>query len=87
MLSLRVNMKEQMNVCTCDGLSRALHAAQDSFAAGHAGFQSWCAHVPSVGRVFHDSYPSARQREKAIRGTTMMISMYNNKCDGYHCIR
>lgn len=34
-------VNEQMSACNCKALARALHAKQDSFAAGHRGFQPW----------------------------------------------
>ncbi|MCL2306842.1 MAG: hypothetical protein FWC38_01110 [Proteobacteria bacterium] len=66
--------------CTCEGLARALHAVQDSFARGHAGFQPWCGGTPSASHLWHDGNPSPQDRNGAINASAGLIRQFNDKC-------
>ena len=74
-------IKEQLSLCTCDGLARALHATQDSFAAGHAGGQPWSGGLPSTSHVYNDSYPSEQVRNGAVNASVSLIRRYKETCE------
>lgn len=71
---------QQWKSCTCGGLARALHAVQDSFAGGHAGFQLWGGGVPSPSHVRQDFYPPESARNGAVNATSDLIRKYNQNC-------
>lgn len=70
----------QWKTCTCEGLARAMHAIQDSYARGHAGFQPWSGGVPSVSHAYADAYPSKNERDGAIRATVELIRRHQKDC-------
>ncbi|MEO8017120.1 MAG: RHS repeat-associated core domain-containing protein [Pseudomonadota bacterium] len=71
---------QQWKTCICGGLARALHAMQDSFPAGHAGFQPWSGGLPSVSHVYHDGYPSPQVRSSAVNASARVIRDYEKNC-------
>jgi hypothetical protein len=71
---------QQWKTCTCGGLARALHAVQDSFARGHAGFQPWSGGIPSPSHVFGDAYPSRTERSRAENASAELIRKYTRSC-------
>lgn len=70
----------QLKSCTCEGLARAMHAVQDSYARGHAGFQPWSGGMPSASHVRADSYPSKGEREGAIKASVDLIRRFGKDC-------
>ncbi|WP_082541871.1 MULTISPECIES: hypothetical protein [unclassified Rhizobacter] len=70
----------QWKTCTCEGLARAMHAIQDSYARGHAGFQPWSGGVPSVSHAYADAYPSKSERDGAIRAAVELIRRHQKDC-------
>ena len=71
---------QQWKTCTCEGLARTLHAIQDSFPVGHAGFQPWSGGLPSVSHVYHDGYPSPHVRSSAVSASANAIRHYEKSC-------
>jgi hypothetical protein len=70
----------QWKTCTCGGLARALHATQDSYAAGHSGFQPWNGGLPSPSHAYHDAYPTAAERAGAVQASVALIRNYEKEC-------
>ena len=77
---------QQMRLCDCNALARALHAVQDSFAGGHVGFQSWSGGWPSVPHVWHDSNPSEEERAGAVNASGDLLMRFRKECRG-QCIK
>jgi hypothetical protein len=73
-------VNEQLKSCDCKGLARAMHATQDSFAAGHRGFQSWGGGIPSPSHAINDGYPTQYVRDMATNASAEMIRNYNKQC-------
>lgn len=73
-------IKEQMTACNCNALARALHATQDSFAAGHRGFQPWSGGIPSASHAVNDGYPTEYVRQSAINASAEMIRNFEQQC-------
>jgi hypothetical protein len=71
---------QQWKTCTCSGLARALHATQDSFARGHAGFQPWSGGLVSLSHFYHDAYPSDAERADAVAASAALIRKYKQGC-------
>jgi RHS repeat-associated protein len=75
-----------------DGLSRAIHAVQDSFAAGHRGFQSygglgWLAVSDLFDGFQHtrgDYMPSDAEQSSVKLATENVIKIYERKCGCGH---
>lgn len=59
-------VKENVEAGTMEGLARALHAVQDSAAAGHRGFQPWGGGVPGPRHLRGDIMPSKRSWDEAV---------------------
>ena len=78
---LEAYVKEQLSLCTCGGLAKALHATQDSFAAGHAGGQPWSGGLPSASHVYNDSYPTNQARQGAVNASVNVIRRYKEICE------
>jgi hypothetical protein len=70
----------QWKTCTCEGLARAMHAIQDSFARGHAGFQPWTGGLPSASHALGDAYPSKAERDGAIKASVDLIRRFGKEC-------
>jgi RHS repeat-associated protein len=70
----------QWKSCTCEGLARAMHAVQDSYARGHANFQPWSGGLPSVSHAHADGYPSRSEREGAINASVELIRRHGKEC-------
>lgn len=77
---------QQWKRCACSGLARALHAVQDSYARGHAGFQPWSGGLPKPSHVYHDAYPSKGEYDGAVDASAGLIRKYNRKCKR-ECLR
>lgn len=73
-------VNEQWKTCTCEGLARAMHAVQDSFARGHAGFQPWNGGVPTPAHAHADGYPSKSEREAAVKASVELIRRFKKDC-------
>jgi hypothetical protein len=76
---------KQIATCTLDGLARALHAAQDSAAGGHKGFQPWDGgsgplHLPSRSHIQADTFPSAAELADAVEKSREVLKRYKEKC-------
>ena len=70
----------QWTSCTCEGLARAIHATQDSFAGGHSGFQPWSGGIPSPSHVWQDSWPTSEQSNDAVQASADLIRDYEQGC-------
>jgi RHS repeat-associated protein len=70
----------QIATCTQLGLARALHAAEDAAAGGHAGFQPWMGGVPSTRHMWHDFFPSDADVDQAVRNAKAIIARYKRQC-------
>jgi RHS repeat-associated protein len=66
--------------CTCEGLARALHAVQDSHAAGHSGFQPWNGGIPSASHIWQDATPVSREWDGAVQDSAKLIRKYQKEC-------
>jgi RHS repeat-associated protein len=76
-------VNDQMATCSCEGLARALHAVQDSFAAGHVGFQPWSGGffgIPSPIHFYHDMFPTDQEWSNAVIASAKLLDRYNNSC-------
>ena len=73
-------LNAQWKSCSCEGLARALHAIQDSYARGHANFQPWGGGLPSPSHVYHDGYPSRNERARAVKASVDLIRRYTKEC-------
>ena len=73
-------VNQQWKSCTCEGLAQTLHAIQDSYARGHAGFQPWTGGLPSLAHAFHDAYPSQQEYNGAVDASANAIRTYETKC-------
>ena len=73
-------VKNNSNSCSCAGLARALHASQDSFAAGHRGFQPWSGGLPSMSHAHHDGYPSKAERAGAVKASVDTLRKFDKDC-------
>jgi RHS repeat-associated protein len=71
---------DNINSCTQEGLARALHAVQDSTAAGHRGFQPWSGGVPGLAHLRGDVVPSKRSLDSAIEKSKEIIDRYKSTC-------
>lgn len=78
-------VEHSLSQCTDDGLARALHAAQDSASAGHAGKQIWDGgrtflHLPSIQHVIKDTWPTQAEWEDALQKTEDILRRYEERC-------
>lgn len=78
-------VEHSLSQCTDDGLARALHAAQDSASAGHAGKQIWDGgrtflHLPSIQHVIKDTWPTQAEWEDALQKTEDILKRYGERC-------
>lgn len=71
---------DNISSCTQEGLARALHAVQDSAAAGHRGFQPWFGGVPDPAHIRGDVLPSKRSLDGAIEKSKEVIRRYKASC-------
>ena len=73
----------QIATCTQEGLARALHAVQDSTAAGHQGFQPWSGWLHPIMVARHalgDIAPDAKNVDSAVQKSKMVIKRFEEKC-------
>ena len=73
---------ESWKFCDSAGLARAFHAIQDSFAAGHRGFQPWDRgstplHLPTADHAHHDGYSTKQEYNDAVNASVEQIKKYN----------
>jgi len=59
---------------TIEGLARALHAVQDSAAAGHRGFQAWSGGIPGPRHLRGDIMPSKRSWDEAVSKSKAVLA-------------
>jgi hypothetical protein len=74
-------IEQQIKSCTVQGLARALHAIQDSFAAGHRDFQQWTGRVPTPAHLRGDVLPSQITLRKAVNASKELMIKYKNTCE------
>ncbi|SDN35727.1 Ig-like domain repeat protein [Polaromonas sp. JS666] len=74
-------IERQMSSCTIQGLARAAHAVQDSFAAGHRHFQPWAGGLPTPSHLRGDVLPSEATLNKAVAATKALILRYKQTCE------
>jgi RHS repeat-associated protein len=75
----------EINSCTQAGLARALHAAQDSAARGHTGFQPWNGgstplHIPSASHIEGDANPNSAEKAQAVQNSIAILARYRKTC-------
>jgi len=71
----------QMQECTLDGLAKAIHAVQDSFARGHSGFQSYAGLLSVSGlHVYYDEFPTETEQKVVPQVTKDLIEEYKKQC-------
>lgn len=82
-------MNSELDRCDLEGLARALHALQDSFAAGHSGFQpyyGWYAlfamDLFSGNHFEGDYFPSELEQTLVTNFSAQLIQRFERKC---HC--
>jgi len=73
-------IQEQIERCNSDGLGRAMHAGQDSTAAGHKNFQTWCGGIPSAIHRQGDLSPDPQNLSDAVRKSREIIRRYKERC-------
>ena len=77
-------VQNQASSCSCAGLARALHGVQDSFAAGHTGFQPWdgggLLGWPGTSHLYHDMYPTEQEATNAVDASAAMLARYKHTC-------
>ncbi len=66
--------------CTEEGLARALHAVQDSFAPGHEDVQAWMGGMPSFRHIFGDVFPGANRYDAAVGASKNLLSAFKSQC-------
>lgn len=69
----------QIARCNAQGLGRALHAIQDSAAAGHRDFHVYNGSV-GVGHVLNDANPTAEAFMEALVKSRNLIDRYREQC-------
>lgn len=69
----------QVGTCTLDGLARALHAKQDSFAAGHRGCRVWDGSI-TLEHLRGDIAPDEDTLRGAREATCALIRQFKDKC-------
>jgi RHS repeat-associated protein len=74
-------IERQMSNCTIQGLARATHALQDSFAAGHKNFQPWAGGLPTPSHLRGDVLPSPTTLNKAVVASKALILRYKQICE------
>ncbi|MBT9513455.1 MAG: hypothetical protein IV104_14045 [Acidovorax sp.] len=74
-------IERQLGSCSVQGLARALHALQDSFAAGHRDFQPWAGGVPGPEHLRGDVLPSQITLKKAVSASKALIEKYKQICE------
>ena len=71
---------DQSSACSAKGLGNALHALQDSFAAGHRDFEVWRGGIPSIYHMFRDAFPRRADEEAATAASANLISDWMKRC-------
>jgi len=74
-------VEQNISACTMKGLAAALHAAQDSEAGGHQGFQSWSGGMPSLSHLIQDTFPSKASYKAAVQISKDILERYKQKCE------
>jgi len=72
----------QVNLCTPRGLGWALHAIQDRYGRGHAGFSEYEGFF-RLGMIFHavdDWWLSGEQKAAALAASKALIQRYQQNC-------
>lgn len=73
-------LTDQIAKCTEEGLARALHAAEDSAARGHKGFQPWSGGIPSASHLEGDLLPTAAETAEAVANARAILKRYKEHC-------
>jgi RHS repeat-associated protein len=77
-------LSDQIASCTEEGLARALHAAEDSAARGHRGFQPWFGGLPSFKHFEGDFKPTQAEIAAGVANAQAVLSRYKAKCACQH---
>ena len=74
-------IEEQIASCTKQGLAKAIHAAQDSYAGGHRDFHSYTGFwsLPPT-HIYKDAFPSPGEVYGVPRVTQNIIERFNETC-------
>ena len=77
---VRNNMQNATANCDTRSLGSALHAVQDSFASGHAGFQQWAGGIPTIGHLIGDLAPTPDQWNQAVAASKALVAKFEQAC-------
>lgn len=72
-------INKQLQSCTTEGLAKALHAAEDSAAAGHRNFHVWDGHL-TFYHFWHDAVPTMDEFNTAVQRARAIITIYKKEC-------
>jgi len=74
-------INEQIATCTQEGLAKAIHAAQDSYAAGHRGFPTYrgFSSLPP-SHIYGDAFPTPSEVKGVPIITQNIIERFNELC-------
>jgi RHS repeat-associated protein len=75
-------LDREIGTCTADGLAKALHAIQDSYAAGHSGLQNYNGQVEdlSLYHLYRDFFPTLDQAAGAILASQSAMEQFRERC-------
>jgi hypothetical protein len=78
-------VERSLSRCDDNGLARALHAAQDSASASHAGMQVWDGgftrfHIPSIEHSIKDIWPTQYEWNDAMEKSEQTLKRFAEKC-------
>jgi hypothetical protein len=75
-------IESELSKCNLEGLANAMHAVQDSAAAGHKGFQPWDGGpLPSFGYFLRDMiHPGDAEWEDAKDKSRQLLERFKRKC-------
>jgi RHS repeat-associated protein len=72
-------VQSELSGCTLDGLANAIHAVQDSYAGGHAGYQTYDGLVGPI-HILQDLAPNRTHRSRMISDTNALIKAWKTTC-------
>jgi RHS repeat-associated protein len=75
-------IESQIQSCTDRGLANALHAVQDTCAAGHRGGQYWGGGWPNLPHLLADWFPTRDDWLCAYRKSMEIIERFKARCEG-----
>ncbi|MFZ5843358.1 MAG: hypothetical protein ACOY3E_10720 [Pseudomonadota bacterium] len=74
-------VERQLASCTINGLAKALHAIQDSFAGGHSGYKYYDGlKTLTLSHVLQDLAPSDAEQVGIAKFTAMIIKRFQENC-------